>query len=52
MDSPEHPSILLEAGPVEDEDALWPLFLTLCEHRGVEAQQYRRGRGEWQSFEG
>lgn len=54
--TPEHAHVLLEAGPVKGEAALWPLFRALCEYKSFQVLEYRRfgprGLGEWQPVPG
>lgn len=52
----EQPDMLLEVQPVPTLDDIWPLFRTLCDHRGVLIHQYRmmsdRGIGPWMPVPG
>lgn len=52
----EQAHILLEAGPVTQEKALWGLFYKLCEYKNFQALEYRvqgpRGLGDWQPVPG
>lgn len=54
--TPDHPHILLEAGPVSQETALWGLFHKLCDYKNFQALEYRvqgpRGLGDWQAVPG
>lgn len=54
--TPEQAHVLLEAGPVKAESALWPLFRALCEYKNFQALEYRRfgprGPGDWQPVPG
>ena len=54
--TPEHPHILLEAGPTQSEAAIWPLFRKLCDYRNFVPLEYRtltsRGISEWMPLPG
>lgn len=49
--SPQNANLLLEVAPLDDRDALWPLFHKVANHRGMSVIEYRpdppRG-GDWQ----
>jgi hypothetical protein len=52
----EQAHILLEAGPVTQETALWGLFHKLCDYKNFQVLEYRvqgpRGLSDWQPLPG
>lgn len=53
--SPQQRNILVEVAPLDDRDALWPLFHKACNHRGMELLSYRpdpAGGRDWEPVPG
>ncbi len=53
--TPQNANVLLEVAPLDDREALWPLFHQVANHRGMTLLEYRPepmlGR-EWQPVPG